>query len=81
MKVIKPKEPAGPKIPPVPRSDFDFNRHYWELVCGHFTDLDTDTMFRSQSSPRDKLWCDTCGKWRKPVPKPKYVAPPTEPLF
>lgn len=79
IKRAKPRK--GPNIPAAPPTDFDKNRHYRELVCGHITDLDSDAMYRTQESPRDKLWCDNCGSWKKEKPKPKAAELPEEPLF
>jgi hypothetical protein len=81
MKITRPKEPQGPKIPAAPPSSFDTNRHYWELVCGHMVSLDTDAAYRTQGSPRDKLFCEKCSKWKKPKPKPVREILPSEPLF
>jgi len=81
VRIVRPKEPQGPKIPAAPRTDFDMRRHYHELVCGHLTDLDRDAAYRDQTSPRNKLFCEECGKWKLPKAQPKRPQLPREPLF
>jgi hypothetical protein len=54
---------------------------YIPLKCGHGTDWDIDQVYRLPGSPRDKFFCEKCGKWVKPQPRPKPEPLPAEPLF
>jgi hypothetical protein len=56
---------------------------YILLACGHSTDFDVDAVYRIAgiACPRDKFFCEKCGKWVKPKPRAKRDPLPSEPLF
>lgn len=77
--------PRGPAAPPRPKSAQEAAIEkrltgYIYLACGHLTTWQEDEFYRIRSSPKDKHYCDKCGKWVKPAPKVIYPDP-AEPLF
>src|SRR5215469_1024583 len=53
--------------------------HYIDLACGHFTDADTQTLYKTYAK-RGRYWCEQCGRWQGKARKPRAPLP-EEPPF
>lgn len=88
MRIIPPTEGSSGtqgRSYPRPRSDREAAIEkritgYIHLTCDHVTTWQADEFYRLRSSPKDKHYCENCGRWVRP--KPKVKAPVQDvPLF
>jgi hypothetical protein len=82
--------PATP-IPTVPKPrrraavqatyPHDVNPTYTHLVCGHVTHKEAILFYSVWQTDKNKLWCETCGRWTKIVKEPKPEPLTADTLF